>query len=132
MKWFIPGNVPSSKNSRRWTGKFFIASKTVMKYRKETANVYKKLAVLALLLRNLLSINYLCHVHFYVHIEGPVTSLITLTLHKQCKMIWLNMGGWKMITVIFIIPCFETSMNTIKKEPGVIIELKDEKNKRKD
>ena len=36
MKWFIPGNVPSSKNGRRWTGKYFISSKTVMKYRKDT------------------------------------------------------------------------------------------------
>ena len=44
MKWFIPGNVPSSKNSRRWTGKFFIASKTVMKYRKNTKSYYEKFA----------------------------------------------------------------------------------------
>jgi hypothetical protein len=44
MKWFIPGNVPSSKNGRRWTGKFFISSKTVMKYRKDTTNIYKKFA----------------------------------------------------------------------------------------
>jgi Holliday junction resolvase RusA-like endonuclease len=42
MKWFIPGNVPSSKNSRRWTGKYFIASKSVMKYRKATEPIYKK------------------------------------------------------------------------------------------
>ena len=35
-KWWIPGNVPSSKNGRRWTGKYFIASKTVMNYRKNT------------------------------------------------------------------------------------------------
>ena len=33
---FIPGNVPSSKNSRVWTGRFFIASKAVQKWRKET------------------------------------------------------------------------------------------------
>jgi len=42
MKWFIPGNVPSSKNGRRWTGKYFISSKTVMKYRKDTAKYYKQ------------------------------------------------------------------------------------------
>ena len=42
MKWFIPGNVPSSKNSRRWTGKFFIASKTTMKYRKQSESYYKQ------------------------------------------------------------------------------------------
>lgn len=43
-KFFIPGNVPSSKNGRRWTGKYFIASKTVTKYRKQTAKYYEDLA----------------------------------------------------------------------------------------
>mgnify|MGYP003668210092 FL=1 len=44
MKWFIPGNVPSSKNSQQWTGRYLVSSKTVMKYRKNTASIYKKLA----------------------------------------------------------------------------------------
>lgn len=43
-KWFIPGNVPSSKNGRRWTGKYFISSKTVMKYRKDTKSIYQQYA----------------------------------------------------------------------------------------
>ena len=43
MKWFIPGNVPSSKNGRRWTGKYFIASKAVMNYRKATKDRYTSL-----------------------------------------------------------------------------------------
>lgn len=42
MKWFIPGNVPSSKNGKRWTGKYLISSKTVMKYRKDTKSFYLK------------------------------------------------------------------------------------------
>lgn len=46
MKWFIPGNVPSSKNGRRWTGKYFIASKSVMNYRKATKSYYEKFAPL--------------------------------------------------------------------------------------
>jgi hypothetical protein len=29
---FIPGNVPSSKNGRVWTGKYFVASKATQKY----------------------------------------------------------------------------------------------------
>ena len=41
-RWFIPGNVPSSKNGRRWTGKYFIASKAVMNYRKATKDIYLK------------------------------------------------------------------------------------------
>jgi len=33
---FIPGNVPSSKNSKQWTGKFLVTSKTVKKYVKQS------------------------------------------------------------------------------------------------
>ena len=33
---FIAGNVPSSKNGKRWTGKYLIHSKTVMNYIKQT------------------------------------------------------------------------------------------------
>ena len=40
MKIFIPGNVPSSKNSKRWTGKMLINSKTVMNYIKESQGYY--------------------------------------------------------------------------------------------
>ncbi|MBR8748712.1 hypothetical protein IX317_000371 [Fusobacterium sp. DD29] len=32
---YISGNVPSSKNSKQWTGKFLISSKTVREYVKE-------------------------------------------------------------------------------------------------
>ena len=33
---FIKGSVPSSKNSKIWTGKFFVWSKTAQKYVKQT------------------------------------------------------------------------------------------------
>ena len=42
-RWFIPGSVPSSKNGRRWTGKYFIASKAVMNYRKIAKDYYAKI-----------------------------------------------------------------------------------------
>ena len=35
-KVFIADNVPSSKNGKRWTGKYLIHSKTVMNYIKNT------------------------------------------------------------------------------------------------
>lgn len=44
MKWFIPYNVPSSKNGRRWTGKYFIASKAVVNYRKLIKPYYEQYA----------------------------------------------------------------------------------------
>tara|TARA_R110002012_G_scaffold10005_2_gene46585 strand:- start:18434 stop:18799 length:366 start_codon:yes stop_codon:yes gene_type:complete len=33
---FIAGNVPSSKNGKRWTGKYLIHSKTTMNYIKDS------------------------------------------------------------------------------------------------
>ena len=45
MQVFIKGNVPSSKNSKRWTGKMLINSKTVMKYYKAVGLQMKQNAV---------------------------------------------------------------------------------------
>lgn len=36
MIFFCEGNVPSSKNGRRWTGKYFVPSKATITWRKET------------------------------------------------------------------------------------------------
>ena len=41
--FFILGNVPSSKNGKRWTGKYLIHSKTTMRYIKETKEDYLRL-----------------------------------------------------------------------------------------
>lgn len=37
---FIPGNVPSSKNSKQWTGKFLINSKQTRQYIKDTEDYW--------------------------------------------------------------------------------------------
>lgn len=37
---FIPGNVPSSKNSNQWTGKFLVKSKTCRKYISNTEDYF--------------------------------------------------------------------------------------------
>lgn len=37
---FIPGNVPSSKNSRQWTGKYLISSKATRQYIKDTGYLW--------------------------------------------------------------------------------------------
>ena len=42
---FIKGNVPSSKNSKVWTGKHLIWSKTATKYVKDTEKYWKSHAV---------------------------------------------------------------------------------------
>lgn len=38
---FIPGNMPSSKNSKVWTGKFLVWSKTAQKYVKDSKTYYE-------------------------------------------------------------------------------------------
>jgi Holliday junction resolvase RusA-like endonuclease len=40
--FFIPLNTPSSKNSKRWTGKMLISSKQVMNYKKNTCIFWVK------------------------------------------------------------------------------------------
>jgi Holliday junction resolvase RusA-like endonuclease len=40
LEIFINGNVPSSKNGKRWTGKYLIHSKTTMRYIKESKEEY--------------------------------------------------------------------------------------------
>lgn len=40
MEIFIPGNVPSSKNNKQWTGKFLVWSKTAQRYRKDTFPIW--------------------------------------------------------------------------------------------
>lgn len=45
MQVFIPGNVPSSKNSKQWTGKYLISSKQTHRYVKATKKDYEQSAV---------------------------------------------------------------------------------------
>lgn len=41
---FIPENTPSSKNSRIWTGRFSVASKSTKKWRIDTQEYWEKFA----------------------------------------------------------------------------------------
>lgn len=42
MKVFIPYNTPSSKNSRVWTGRFFVTSKATTKWKNDTKEYWLK------------------------------------------------------------------------------------------
>lgn len=46
MEIFIKGNVPSLKNSKRWTGKYLISSKRVLEYEKWHNIDYQHMAIL--------------------------------------------------------------------------------------
>jgi len=118
-KWFIPFNVPSSKNGRRWTGKYFISSKTVMNYRKNTKADYEKHAKR---FRN-----------EFEKYQTPVKIGFTFIRGSRHKFDYINPAqtvqddmvkhGWiEDDNADFIIPVFERYTYD-KKNPGVIIEI---------
>ena len=118
-QWFIPGNVPSSKNGRRWTGKHFIASKAVMNYRKKTKQYYKDFAEEFK--------EALKEKEFPVHIEF---EFIRSSKHKfdyinpaQTVQDDMVKHGWiEDDNADFLIPVF-VKYSYDKKNPGVIIKL---------
>ena len=126
-KWFIPGNVPSSKNGRRWTGKYFIASKTVVAYRKKRKEYYVKYAQE---FKDELS-NY----------ELPVKIKFTFIRGTRHKFDYINpaqtvqddmvKNGWiEDDNAEFIIPEF-VQYEYNKEDPGVHIEIIKENNEKK-
>ena len=127
MKWFIPGNVPSSKNSRRWTGKFFIASKTVMKYRKDTSKLFENHT--ASFLKEFSKYQLPVYVHF-TFIRGSRHKFDYLNPAQTVQDDMTKHGWIEDDNCEFIIPCFE-KYSYDKENPGVIIEIKDERNKKK-
>jgi len=118
-KFFIPHNVPSSKNGRRWTGKYFISSKTVMNYRKNTKSEYEK------------------HTDTFKKefekYQTPVKIGFTFIRGSRHKFDYINPAqtvqddmvkhGWiEDDNADFIIPVFE-HYSYDKEKPGVIIEI---------
>jgi len=127
MKWFIPGNVPSSKNSRRWTGKYFIASKAVMRYRKGSKALYKKL-------KN-------SFIKTYSKYEEPVVVSFRFIRGSKHKFDQINPAqtvqddmvehGWiEDDNADIILPAFKP-YHYDKRQPGVYIEIEEDGNKRK-
>ena len=125
-KWFIPFNVPSSKNGRRWTGKYFISSKTVMTYRKNTKSTYAKYAK--------------AFRKEFDKYETPVKIGFTFIRGTRHKFDYINptqtvqddmvKNGWiEDDNAEFIIPVFERYKYD-KNKPGVIIEIIKDGNKR--
>ena len=61
---FIPNSVPSSKNGRVWTGRFFIESKAVRNYKKDTKDVWERNTKLFKKLTNKVELPLLVGFHF--------------------------------------------------------------------
>lgn len=125
-KWFIPFNVPSSKNGRRWTGKYFISSKTVMNYRKNSKPYFDEYAE-----------EFKKEFDKY---ETPVKIGFTFVRGTKHKFDYINpaqtiqddmvKAGWiEDDNADFIIPVFE-NYTYDKNNPGVYIEILKDGNKK--
>lgn len=121
MSIFIPTNVPSSKNSRVWTGKFFIASKAVQKWRKETAPYWEDEELKSIFL----------HDHYGTY---PIKLLITFVRNSKHKFDYVNPAqtvldemvkyGWiEDDNADIIVPVF-APYKYDKEHPGVYLEIK--------
>ena len=128
MKWWIPGNVPSSKNSRQWTGKYFIVSKTVTKYRNDTKADFIRIAPQ--------------FKHEIKKYELPLFIKFTFHRGSKRKFDYLNPAQTTQDDMVkhewleddnceFIVPSFGQYVYD-KENPGVYIEIDEELNTLKD
>lgn len=119
MEIFIPYNVPSSKNSKQWTGKMLINSKTVMTYKKNTAGDYLRYKIP---FKNLIKDK-----------EFPITVSFKFIRGSRHKFDYINpaqtvqdlmvKNGWiEDDNCTFMIPHFEP-YEYDKENPGVIIKV---------
>tara|TARA_B110000196_G_C21105524_1_gene644975 strand:- start:286 stop:711 length:426 start_codon:yes stop_codon:yes gene_type:complete len=128
MEWFIPGNVPSSKNGRRWTGKYFIASKATVNYRKATKSIFRELKESFIEEFDKydlpVTVTFKFHRgsrHKFDQINPAQTIQDDMVLHN-----WIDDDNADTIT-----PAFESYVYN-KNEPGVTIKIKKYGNKRRE
>jgi hypothetical protein len=126
-KWFIPGNVPSSKNGRRWTGKYFIASKTVMNYRKDTNAYYEKYADE---FKKELTKHNLPVMISFTFIRGTRHKFDYINPAQTVQDDMVKHGWIEDDNMTFIIPVFK-EYKYDKESPGVIIEINKDWNMKK-
>ena len=118
-RWFIPGNVPSSKNGRRWTGKYFIASKAVVNYRKKAKEYYQKYA--NEFREELKKLNLPAKISFEF-IRGTRHKFDYINPAQTVQDDMVKHGWIEDDNAEFIIPAF-AEYSYDKKNPGVWIEL---------
>ena len=118
-KCFIPGNVPSSKNGRRWTGKYFIASKATMKYRKDTKSFF---FLYALEFKKELKKHTLPVKVSFTFIRGSKHKFDYINPAQTTQDDMVSYGWIEDDNCEFIIPVFEP-YSYDKEKPGVIIKI---------
>jgi hypothetical protein len=124
LEIFINGNVPSSKNGKRWTGKYLIHSKTTMRYIKESKE------------------EYLEHTHpFQDFVKGLVTPYVVhFKFYRKSRRKFDYVNPLQTVQDLMVkynwleddssdhlLPIFDT-YEFDKNKPGVLITIKNKEN----
>jgi len=117
MEIFIRGNVPSSKNSKVWTGRFLVWSKTAQRYIKETEYEW---AINAKVFKGMIheypircSLRFIRGSHHKFDYVNPTQTILDLMV----KYGWITDDN-----ADIIIPVFE-QYEYNKENPGVYINI---------
>lgn len=116
---FIPVNVPSSKNSKQWTGKYLVHSVVVQRYLKATGVEWMENRDLFLTM-----IQGLNKPHF-VHLTFLRDSRRKFDYHNACQIIFDVMKEWSYIlddNADEVVPVYGRYQYN-KEKPGVIIRV---------
>ena len=126
LKIFINGNVPSSKNGKRWTGKYLIHSKTTMRYIKDSKEEYLDNAQLFRDYVKELNPPYVIHFCFYRKSKRKFDYVNPLQTVQDLmvKYNWIEDDN-----ADFLLPIFDTfKYDNVK--PGVLITIKKNENEK--
>jgi len=116
---FISGNVPSSKNGKRWTGKYLIHSKTVMTYIKNSKNEYVDNKEKFLTMLENKEIPY--RISFKFH-RSSRRKFDYINPCQTVQDLMVKYGWIEDDNCLFIIPSFE-EYEYNKEKPGVTIKI---------
>ena len=124
LEIFISVNVPSSKNGKRWTGKYLIHSKTTMRYIKDSKGEYLEHTYPFKEFIKRFDTPYVIHFKFYrksrrkFDYVNPLQTVQDLMVKYQ----WLEDDSSD-----HLLPMFDTYEYN-KEEPGVLITIKGKEN----
>ena len=118
---FIPGEVPSAKNSKVWTGKYLVYSKVASTYIRKTSMIWKNKSLINQFRKRILEVKQPYKLSFKLirnsHRRFDYVNLIQLPLDLMVTNGWLEDDN---SNVVF--PIFE-QYEINKMSPGIIISL---------
>ena len=117
---FIHGNVPSSKNSKVWTGKMLVSSGLVYRYKKHTFiqfEAHRNKFIKAAAKKSLpLFVKFTFFRETHQRFDFNNISQIVCDMMVLCK--WIEDDSYK-----FLVPVFNPEVIIDKNNPGVKIEI---------